>query len=173
MKNTDELQWISADPTYGDGWVWDGYGPATQGDIDDLVEYLKSSPFTPDDMELELDSGTLVGRFDATFSCASDEPKSVPVYQRRGGLGSQTYQTQRVAGRNYVEFREEGEGGIWHYHDGQRVYGTLDYPKTGRAWFNPGDGSVISGPQPGTRASRLLGEKSYVWDATNEWWSIK
>lgn len=154
MKESDDLQW-SANK---DGFIFMGLEAATQEDMDELEAYAGGEPV--------IQQSSLCGRWAPQWTATGN--------QDMGGLGSHTYEVQKVdPGGQDVEFKPEDQGVCFHYHNGKRVKGKIDYPNTGRSYHNQPGLGLVTGPRPGSEAEELLGGRKYKFNEANQWFVIK
>ena len=154
------------------GWVFMGMQRMTEEDVD----LLRAAGYQGD-----IDGLSDCGRLDRdwTYEAYVRGETSGP---KLGGEGSHTYETQKVIGTGRegtgdVEFKEDGQRDIWHVDpEGNRVYGPVDYPNTGRSFHRDDWGQTVAGPKPGTRAWAKLHKaegRRYAWQDKNAWWVIR
>ena len=146
------------------GMIFMGYEKVTQKQLDQLVKDLGASSID----EIQIDPGTPMGRWHPDY-CSYWESFNSPS-SRMGGLGSQTYEHQKV--KRGVEFAKEpgwytsldgellkgipGNAGERHMHYvGQDTYD----------WYE--------GPEPGSDAEKFLGDGTYAWNKKNSWYVVK
>lgn len=160
------LPWMSTKH----GMWFMGYEPATQDDIDALMNYLNQNP-KGRDRAVKIVESSKLGRLDRDWG------KGFSSAKKYGGLGSHTYEVQKVNGGpgvNDVAFRKDDAKAIWHIGpDGKRCHGVLDYDKTGTAFHKDEWGQTVTGPEPGSAAEEKLGDGEYRWNKKNQWWVIK
>ncbi len=166
MRDTDDLQWSSPRYEYASsGFIFMGERQVTAADLAELEDYIGGTPL--------IDHRSVVGRWHPEWSSAYYD--DYPDHQNKpGGLGSHTYEVQKVNPLNNgaVEFAPEDQEEVFHYDpDHNFVHGKIDYPNTGRAFYRATIGTV-AGPRAGSLAALLLGDGSYVWDSENKWWVI-
>ena len=154
------------------GWVFMGYEEVTEADYASLDAYLQSGGIKLADVNI--DRFSLVGRWDPWWT-AKIFIKGETTSTKMGGLGSHTYEVQKIG--QGVEFMPEDKGAVWHFSpDMEYTRAVIDYPKTGRAFhknFNePYTGTLFAGPDPESEAAEILGEGAYAWDEENSWWVV-
>lgn len=173
VPSPNSLPWMTTDY----GYVWMGYRRVLPEDIEELEAAMRDTIM--EGFPVVTDKLSHPGRYAPEYT-AEIWVRGETTTAKMGGIGSNTYEIKRVdswPGATDVGFRDEDEGEIWHYHEGQRVYGKLDYPKTGRSYHiwndNEGSPNTVSGPRPDTRAADILGKGSYVWDEENRYWIVE
>lgn len=146
------------------GWVFMGLEQPTDEEYQNLYDYMQTNDVTVDEFSLK-------GRWDPWWTAKIWLANETST-EKMGGLGSHTYETQKIG--QGVQFMAEDKGPIWHINpDGERVYSNLDYDRTGRAYHIDDWQQSVAGPEPGSEAEQLLGEGEYAWDGVNRWWTIK
>lgn len=144
------------------GFIFMGLEPMTDEQLQDLIEFVG-------DTGVKVDPLSLPGRWDREWN-AQIWLRGESTSDKPGGLGSHTYEVQKVG--EGVEFRDDREA-IFHVApDGNYVYGVLDYDRTGTAFHRNEYHTTVAGPKPGSAAEELLGSGAYYWDAENDWWEI-
>ena len=175
VPDENALPWMTTDY----GYVWTGYDECTEEDIAKAEAAREGTiaagtPFVYDKLSLP-------GRLAREYTAEIWE-RGETTTAKMGGEGSITYEVQKVDshpyGANDVGFKDADQDEIWHYHEGERVRGKIDYPTTGRSFHQVADDSGMSthsGPRPGTKAYKKLykvpGSK-YVWNPKKAWWNV-
>ncbi len=156
--------WSNPSPVYRNGkyvtngMVWVGLQQATEGDIEALKEATGGIA--------DVDEASLVGRYHPDWSSNASLEK--PRNARMGGLGSETYQLQKVG--EGVRFSDEP---MWLRRGGEMVYdspidGAYHVAKVGVTYTENRDG-----PEPGSEADVYLGDGEFYFDHKNGWWDVK
>jgi hypothetical protein len=165
LGNSSDLTWsYPGGPGDGNGMVWYGTIPATPEDVQEIRDHT-SDPHNPLDRPCKIDPEAVCGRWDATWN--SNGYSSVGKRNSDGGLGSSTYENQKVNSLNVSFTKTE-----IYYCDLDSNFVTGIPPQAGAYYKKAGESTQHEGPEPDSPAYIERGAGVYAWDDENEYYII-